>query len=79
MAILSNQRKGAGTSAYNFKNDVMMLLGWIENLRIENGGDIDEAKTGTIYIAGNVDLGQVNRVRRIAGMTELEPSPAKEA
>lgn len=74
MAILSNQRRGAGVSRYNFKNDVMLLLGWIETLRIENGGDVDEAATGTIYIAGNVDLGQVNRIRRMAGMEELEAS-----
>lgn len=75
MAILSNQRKNAGTSRYNFKNDVQMLLGWIEDLRT-----IETAPTeGFIYIAGNVDLDQVNRIRRMAGMEDSVPATAEEA
>lgn len=64
-----------GRTRYNFRDDVQMLLGWIEALREVNGGDLNETKTGTIYICGHVDLGQVNRVRQMAGMVPLEPSP----
>lgn len=71
--ILYNQRSAG--SGYNFKDDVQMLLTWIEQLRVVNGGDLNEFKTGTIYIEGNIDLAQVNRVRRAAGMKELDQSP----
>ncbi len=70
---LQGKKRG---SSYNFKNDMQMVLGWIEKLRspYSNELEVSEAGEGEIYIAGYVDLDQVNRMRRMAGMTELAPT-----
>lgn len=73
---LYNERSAG--SRYNFKDDMQMLMIWIEQLREVNGSDFNEAADGLIYIAGVMPLGVINRIRGAAGMTALEPSPARE-
>lgn len=77
MGILSNQRKGAGTSRYNFKDDVGWLLKQIEDLRIDDPGN---QLPGLLTVDGYIDLAQVNRIRMAAGMPALEIpiAPVKE-
>lgn len=75
MAILSNQRRGAGTSRYNFKEDMAMVMYWIETLReMDSPYDCDGEE---IYIAGSLSLPQINRIRGILGMEELPPACRK--
>jgi hypothetical protein len=75
MAVLSNQRRGAGVSRHNFTDDMGMVMGWLETLReMDSPYDCDGEE---IYIAGSVNLPQVNRIRQILGMKPLPPACAK--
>jgi len=75
MAILSNQRRGAGVSRHNFKDDMDMVMGWLETLReIDAPYDCDPEE---IYVAGSLNLPQINRIRRILGMKDLPPACGK--
>lgn len=75
MAILSNQRRGAGVSRHNFRDDMMMVMGWIETLReMESPYDCDGEE---IYVEGSLRLPQINRIRAILGMKALPPACQK--
>lgn len=66
MAILSNQSKQRNISRYNFKDDMQMVMGWIEKL-VEY---VDEEED-TLCVEGLVDRSQVNRIRAVLGMEPL--------
>ena len=75
MAILSNQRRGAGVSRHNFKDDMGMVMGWIETLReMDSPYDCDGEE---IYVAGSINLPQINRIRGLLGMKPLPPACPK--
>jgi len=75
MAILSNQRRGAGLSRYNFKDDMAMVMVWLETLReMDAPYDCDGEE---IYVAGSLRLPEINRLRRILGMKDLPPACSK--
>lgn len=56
----------------NFKNELQECLSWIETLR-----EMDcpyDVNGDQIYLAGNISLDSVNRLRRSCGLRELEPA-----
>ena len=63
MAVLYGKKRG---SRYDFRNDVQMLLGWIEELR-----DVECDEPGMLFVCGVMDLAQLDRIRGAAGMAPL--------
>lgn len=57
MAVLYGKK---GNTRYNWKDDALYLLRLIEDITVAT--DLE-----SIYVEGNVDKVQVNRMRRIAG------------
>lgn len=67
MAILSNQRRGAGTNRYSFSNDMGLVMGWLEQLVVA-------ADQESLYLEGALDRAQVNRIRGVLGMAPISTS-----
>lgn len=64
MSVLSNQRKGSGTSRYNFKDDLMWAMVAIEDCIV--AGDRE-----SVYLEGGLDRATMNRIREALGMEPL--------
>lgn len=75
MAILSNQRRGAGLSRHNFKDDMGILMGWIEDICDPSD---EEAEPNMLRLDGYVSLSQINRIRAILRMPPIETAEQAE-
>lgn len=58
-----------GLTRYNWKYDAQFLLRWIEeNSRVENG---------VVFVTGELETSNVNRMRSMAGWTPLNENTQK--